>query len=51
MPVYLMFGLVLAVITGWLIFRHVLMYGTKIDAVWLFVNAWLVFFVLWWLQL
>jgi hypothetical protein len=51
MPVYLMFGLVLAVITGWIILGHVLLYGTKRDMFWLFVYAWLVFFVLWWWKL
>jgi hypothetical protein len=51
MPVYLMFGLGLAVITGWAIVGYVLLHGTRIHIYALFLFAWVVVFALWWWQL
>jgi hypothetical protein len=51
MPVYLMFGLGLAVITGWAIVGYVLLHGTRMHVLALFLFAWLVVFILWWWQL
>lgn len=51
MPIYLMFGLGLAVITGWTIIGYVLMYGTRMHVLALFLFAWLLVLALWIFQL
>ena len=50
MPIYLMFGLGLAVITGWAIVGYVLLHGTRMNVLALFLFAWLLVLAFWILQ-
>jgi hypothetical protein len=51
MPVYFVFGGLIAVIVGWLIFGYVIIYGTRIHQLALLLFALMIFVTLWIFQI